>query len=112
MIRELDLAGLSEFAGGTVDAAFRHHIKRAIVDCEDRPGEKKPRTITLAVRITPVILQDGAATDVKADCEVTSNVPKHVSRTVECRIKQGGRAIFNDMAEDNVEQRTIDELDG
>lgn len=109
MLRELDLEGLAEFAGGTVDAAFRHHVKRAILDCEDRPGEKKPRTITLSLKVVPVILQEGAVTDVQADCEVTSSVPKHVSRTVECRIKQGGRAIYNDLSEDNVDQMTIDE---
>ncbi len=112
MLKNLDLPGLADFADGTVDAAFAQHVKRAIVDCEDRPGDKKPRKVTITANIVPVVMQDGAVTDVCVDCEVSSTVPKHVSKSVECRIKQGGRAIFNDMSNANVDQMTIDEQGG
>lgn len=112
MLRELNLEGLSHFADGTVDASFARHVKRAILDCEDRPGEKKARTITLVVNIVPVVLQEGAVIDTNVDCTVKSSVPDHISKTVECRLKQGGRALFNDMSADHVDQRTIDEMTG
>ena len=112
MLRELNLEGLSHIAGGTVDAAFSKHVKRAIMDCEDRPGDKNARTISLVVKVTPVILQDGAITDVQIERDVASAVPKHVSKTVECRVKAGGRALFNDLSEADYDQRTIDEVTG
>lgn len=109
MLRELNLEGMTGFAGGTVEAIFNRHIKRAIEDCEDRPGEKKPRKVTLTANVVPIMLQDGATTDVAVDCEVTCSIPKHISKTVDCRVKVGGRAIFNDMSEEDVDQMTIDE---
>lgn len=108
-LRELNLEGMADFAGGTVEAIFNRHIQRAILDCEDRPGEKKPRKVTLTANIVPIILQDGAASDVEVDCEVTCAIPKHISKTVDCRVKVGGRALFNDMSESDVDQMTIDE---
>ena len=109
MLRRLDLKGMSEFADGTVDAAFDKHMKRAILDCEDRPGDIKARKVTLTAYLTPVVMQDGAVTDVHVDCEVSSATPKHISKTVECRIKHGGQAVFNDMSGDHVDQMTLDE---
>lgn len=108
-LRELNLDGMTDFAGGSVEAIFNRHVQRAIADCEDRPGEKKPRKVTLTANIMPVILQEGGITDVAVDCEVTCAIPKHISKTVDCRVKVGGRAIFNDMSEDDVDQMTIDE---
>lgn len=109
MLRELSLESLGFVAGGTVDAAFAHHLRRAVADCEDRSGDTKPRKVTLTVNVSPVVLQDGACTDCAIECEVTSTVPKHVSKPVECRIKAGGRALFNDLSEHSVDQMTIDE---
>jgi hypothetical protein len=108
-LRELNLEGLSTIDGGRVDAAVNRHLKRAIADCEDRPGDKTPRKVVLTMLVRPVMLQDGAVTDVNVECEVSSTVPKHVSKPVDCRIKNGQRAVFNDMSEGDVDQMTIDE---
>jgi hypothetical protein len=108
-LRELNLEGLAMIDGGRVDAAVNHHLTRAIADCEDRPGDKTARKVVLTMLVKPVMLQDGAVTDASVECEVSSTVPKHVSKTVDCRLKQGHRAIFNDMSENNVDQMTIDE---
>jgi hypothetical protein len=107
MFRDLDLVGVHHIAGGTIGASFAHHMKRAVSDCEDRPGEKKARKIILVVNVTPQMLQDGAATDVKIDCEVSSTVPKHISKTGECMVKHGGRAVFNDLSEKHVDQGSL-----
>lgn len=110
MLRELNLDGVAHIGGGTVDVAFSKHMKRAIVDCDDRPGDKNARTITLVVSVRPVMQQDGAVMDVNVECSVSSSIPKHVSKTVECRVKADGRALFNDMNESDVEQMTLDEI--
>lgn len=59
--------------------------KRAIADCEDRPGDKSARKVVLTILVKPVMLQDGAVTDVNAECEVSSMMPKYISKPVECR---------------------------
>lgn len=109
MIREMQLGELPHADGGRVDAAFSWHMKRAIEDCEDRPGDKSKRYVLIRMVVTPVLLQDGAVTDCNIECEVSSAIPKHVSRPINCRIKSGGRAVFNDMSEGDVDQKTLDQ---
>lgn len=109
MIRELTLNGLSKVDGGRVDEVFRRHLSRAIADCEDRPGDKTKRVVQIAVLITPDVQQDGAVTDVNIECEVSSKVPKHISRTINCAVRSNGRAVFNDLSQDDIDQRTLDE---
>lgn len=108
-LRELNLDGLSTIAGGKVDAAVNQQIRRAIGDCEDRPGDKNPRKVILTMLVRPVMYQDGAVTDVNVECEVSSSIPKYISKPVDCLIKAGQRAIFNDLSEDDVDQMTIDQ---
>lgn len=109
MLRNLELAEIGALGSGTVAEAFNRHLQRAIADCEDRPGDDKARKVTLTLLVKPLQLQDGACTEVIVEAEASSSVPKHVSRPVECRIKHGGRALFNDLSEDNVDQMTIDQ---
>lgn len=108
-LKELNLEGLASIAGGKVDAAVNMQLKRMIADCEDRPGDKNPRKVVLTMLVRPVMLQDGAVTDVNVECEVSSAIPKYISKPVDCRIKHGQRAVFNDLSEDDVDQMTIDE---
>ncbi len=113
MLRNLDLKGLSEIADGTVQAAFDQHLQRAISDCHNRPGDDKARIVMVAVLVKPVIQQDGAVVDVAVECEVSSKVPKHISRTVHCQLRRaqgGAMAVFNDMSQDDPRQGTIDQV--
>lgn len=109
MFREFNLANLAYVSDGRINAIVKRHIERAILDCEDRPGDKKPRKVTLDLLVTPVVLQDGAVTDVNIEVEVSSRIPKHISPTINCMIKHGGKAVFNDMSESDVDQRTLDQ---
>ena len=109
MFKDMNLENLKFIADGTVDAAFRQHLKRAIEDCEDRCGDGKARKVLLALHISPVVLQDGGVTEVSIEAKVKSTVPDHISRPVECKVKQGGRAMFNDLSQDNPNQMTIDQ---
>ena len=106
-IREVSLVGLSKVDGGRIDEVFRRHLSRAFADCDDRPGDKTKRIVTIAVLITPDVQQDGAVTDVNIECEVSSKVPKHISRTINCALRAGGRAIFNDLSQEDVDQKTL-----
>lgn len=111
MLHEVKLETLKEAAAGTVDAAFATHIKRVAEDCYDRPGCKNPRQVTLLVKVTPVIDQAGLCETVKMEVEISSFIPKHVSRPIDCGIRKGGKLVFNDLSEDDVHQKTVDEIE-
>lgn len=108
-IREFNLANLVHVSGGRIQAIFQRHMQRAIADCEDRPGDKTNRKITVDILVAPVVLQDGAVTDANIECEVSSKIPKHISPTINCALKSGGRAVFNDLCESDVDQKTLDQ---
>ena len=110
MLHEVKLETLQHAASGTVDAAFASHIKRVSEDCYDRPGCANPREVSLLVKVTPVIDEGGMCETVKMEIEVSSKVPKHVSRPIDCGVRKGGKLVFNDLSEDDVHQKTIDEV--
>ena len=109
-IKNLSLESLKDFADGTVEASFNRHLKRAIEDCDDRAGDSKARKVTIEVLLSPQQLQDGSTCNIKAECKIKSSVPDHISRPIECRIKQGGKAVFNDLSPDNPDQMTLDQV--
>lgn len=115
MIREVTLENIGEMSDGAVAAQFQRHLTRAISDCEDRPGDKTARKLVLEVEVIPVMEQmDGGGlpsiVNANITCKIKSKLPDHVSRPTECQIKQGHRAVFNDMSENNINQRTLDEI--
>lgn len=109
MIHRLGFEGLKNYADGTAEAALMHHLKRAVQDCDSRPGDDKARVVTVSIMLKPVLLQDGSASQLHTEVEVSSKVPKHVTRPVHCFVKQDGSAVFNDLAPDNPLQKTLDE---
>ena len=109
MLHELSLDTMKHAAQGKVDAAVGHHLKRAAEDCYDRPGCDAAREVAILIKIKPVVDQDGMCESVNTEFEVSSKVPKHVSAPVNCGLRKGGKMVFNDMSEDDVHQRTIDE---
>ena len=92
MLREFNLSNVEHMADGTIAAVFDVHMARAIADAEDHPGNKKGRKVILELEVTPVVLQDGAVTEVEIEAKVKSSVPAHVSRPIECEIKIVERA--------------------
>lgn len=114
MIRDVTLSNLGEMSGGAVSVQFQRHLARAFADCEDRPGDKTARKIVLEIEVVPVVDQlagDGLPAVIHADitCKIKSKLPDHVSKPTECHLRQGNRAVFNDMSESNVSQMTLDE---
>lgn len=103
------LRALAALDGGRIDEAFKLHLRRAIEDCDDRPGEEKSRKVTLQVEVKPIARQDGATTDVEIVVQAKSSIPTHVSGAVSARVLHGGDAWFNDFSEDNPDQRTLDQ---
>lgn len=64
VIREVSLDTLKELDGGKAWHAFQRHVRRAAMDCMDRPGDAKPRKVVLELELTPVTEDDGDCNEV------------------------------------------------
>ena len=109
-IHKLGLDTVNQVADGTIVEAFNVHVKRAVQDISDRPGDKKARKVVLTMELTPVLQANGLADNVAMEVKIKSSIPDHVSRTVEAAIKRNGTALFNDMSPDNPDQMTLDQV--
>jgi len=113
-VKELTLGSLmNQLDGGRISEAFMAELRRVGADMDDRPGDDKERTVVLTLKLKPVIDDGGDCESVNGSFHVASTVPKRRSKNYNFGIRnRGAQLVFNDMSEDNVQQRTIDELAG
>lgn len=105
---QLDLASLNDLDDGRVAVAFMHELKRAVSDCIDRPGDKNARTVSLELKITPVVDADsGQCEEAHGEFQIKSKVPQRKSKTYSFGIRKGGMLAFNSNSPEQVDQRTI-----
>lgn len=107
----LTLENLQQLDGGRICEAFNQAIKRAAVDCIDRPGETKERKVNLQIGIKPIMEDDGDATTVKYAFEVKDTIPTRKSKVYEASLQRNGTLIFNDMSDDAADQTTFSSFD-
>ena len=86
----LTLSTIKELDFGKIQAAFDAALSRCVADCEDRPGEKKPREVKLVFRMIPKVdySADGNTINLEGvylGCEITDNVPKRRTRIYEMK---------------------------
>lgn len=105
--KPFDAKTLAVLDDGVVAAMLNAHIRRAAQDCADRPGDVKPRLITLTIGIVPVPDQSGVADKAAAQCAVKSKMPDHKSRPVSLILKPNGNLLFNPDSLENVDQGTL-----
>lgn len=111
MYQELSsFKGIAAIDGGRLEKLMQREMKRCVADCEDRPADTAAREVTMTMKITPQMLQDGALTDIDAVIGIKSKLPPYVSRNVNCQVRLGNRAIFNDLNEADADQKTLDML--
>lgn len=107
-LQKFDLAALADIDGGRIALAFEQALRRCAQDCDDRPGEKKPRTLTLQLSVKPVIDQDGMCEDCDVVVTVADNVPKRKSKSYNCSLRKGGHLAYHPDSLDDHEQETFD----
>ena len=107
-LQKFDLANLATIDGGRIAIAFEQALKRVATDCDDRPGEKKPRTINLALSVTPKLDADGMAEECDVQITVADNVPKRKSKVYNMSMRKGGHLMFHPESLDNQAQETMD----
>ncbi len=109
MLHQLTLDSIKDLDGGRVYEAFQQAIKRIVNDCEDRPGVEKSRTVSLQVVATPISADEGSLDTVKVQFKVIEAMPKRESKAYDMMARKGGMLVFNDLSDDNVKQKTIDQ---
>lgn len=107
----LTLDALRELDGGRVATAFQEAMKRIVADCEDRPGEERPRKLSLEATFVPQMGEDGNCSGVGVEFQVKDTIPNRRSKKYGMGIKNGGRVFFSTEDPTNVDQYTIDEVD-
>lgn len=108
VLEKFTLGSLSTMDGERIAIAFEQALKRVVQDCDDRPGEKKERTVTLTLAVKPVLDADGMCDDCKVQVAVTDSVPTRKSKVYDMAIKKGGHLVYNNESLDNVSQETMD----
>jgi hypothetical protein len=103
---EFTLESLRDLDGGKAAVAFTQHVKRAALDCLDRPGDKAARKVTLEISLIPVMEPGGDCTEVDVQIKASSAVPKHQTKPYSFGLRRGGMLVFNPDATDNVNQST------
>ena len=107
-LEKFDLASLAKIDGGRIAIAFEQALRRVAQDCDDRPGEKKERTITLTLLVKPRMDVDGMCEDCDVQANVTDNVPKRNSKIYNMSLRKGGHLLFADDSLDDHRQETMD----
>jgi hypothetical protein len=109
-LAQFSLDHLTDFDGGRIATAFGQALKRCVDDCFDRPGVKEAREITIKVGILPVIGEDGDLDTVDLQFQIRDKNPIRKSKVYNLQARKNGALLFNDLADDNAHQRTLDEI--
>ena len=106
-LQQFSLDNLKDLDGGKAAVAFEHHVRRAALDCIDRPGDNAARKVTLEITLKPVMDPQGECTEVEAQIKASSAVPKHQTKPYSFGLRRGGMLVFNSDSIDAVDQTTI-----
>lgn len=107
-VHQLTLETLNKLYDGRVAAAFDLKLKQLVLDLEDRPQAKQARKLTLEVTLTPM-MADGELESAAVDFQVLAKSPGLKTKAFDMQFRRGGVLVFNDLSEDNANQRTLDE---
>jgi len=108
VVEKFQLKSLAEIDGGRIAIAFEQALKRVIQDCEDRPGDKKERTVNLSLTVKPVLDADGFLDDCDVQLLVSDSVPKRKSKVYKMAVRKGGHLVYNPESLGSVSQQTLD----
>jgi len=109
-LMQLSLDSLKDLDDGRVLVAFGHELKRAVMDCIDRPGDKNGRTVSLEFKLTPIIGEDGTCDGANGEFAIKSKVPTRKSKSYEFNVNRKGHLIYSSNSPDDIDQTTIDDI--
>jgi len=104
----LDSLGLLDEGRGA--AAVQALLDRAADDCDDRPGDPKPRKVTLEIQCIPVLEANLECTEVKAVLKAKLTLPEFTSKEYSFALRKtskGSMFVFSEDSPSNVNQQTL-----
>lgn len=108
-----NLRTFADLDGGKMDILVAKLLKQAVTDVRDRPLESKARELTLKIAIAPGEADtDGgfiSLEDFKVKFGATLKVPGFSSTDYTMAADKENRLLFNSLAPENPNQRTIDD---
>lgn len=104
---ELNLQSLNDLDDGRVATAFIHELKRVVLDCIDRPGDKNLRKVALEFELTPIVADDGSCESADGQFKIKSKVPDRKTKTYSFGVNKRGQLSYSQNSPDNIDQTTI-----
>jgi len=107
MQRNLSLETLGELDNGAAKVIINAALQRAMQDLDDRGDDGKAREVTLKITMQKI---DGGLVSTKV--EAAAKMPSYLTNGTVCRpkvINGQSRLLFQQLAPDDPDQRTIDE---
>lgn len=101
-LQNLSLETLASMDGGRIGTAMTHALKRIAADMDDRPGDDRPRNVTLEVAAIPVVAEDGLIDGAKLQVQVKESLPTRKSKVYDVGVRKGGMMVFQPMALETV----------
>jgi len=108
---QLTLDNLKDLDDGRVMVAFAQELRRAVMDCMDRPGETQARTVALEFAVSPVVGEEGMCEEARGDFKIKSKVPVRKTKSYSFAVNKRGDLAFSSNSPDNVNQTTIHDVD-
>lgn len=108
MLRQFSFRELCDIDGNRLEIAFDNHLKRCLMDIQDRPAEKKARKITMTVEVTPNLDVDGMCESVDTQVQFKDSIPERKSKVYNLGLRSNGVATYHPEVLDNHAQMALD----
>ena len=106
----LKLETLKDLDFGRPAVAYEQSIADAVRDCIDRPGDKRPRKVTMEFVITPQGGDDGDCDAVEGEFKIRTVLPHRQTRPYSFGLNKRGSLFFSENCPENVNQTTFDDI--
>lgn len=112
MLKEMKLDNLGLLDDGKIQGAFDAAIRRLAFDCVDRPTDGKARSLTMQIKLVPVLdEQSREAERVRAQVVFKEAVPPRQTRLYDLQLRPGpnrtAMLAFSEASPENADQTTI-----
>lgn len=106
-LREFSLRELAEIDGGRIDAAFSLALARLADDVNDRPGDNRPRLLTMKIGLVPDPNEDGTIDAARLAVEINEKTPARQSKPFDMGLRRRNgqtKLMYSPAAVDNHRQ--------
>lgn len=111
MLKQLTLSTLKDLDFGRPAVAFEQAVADAVRDCKDRPGDNRPRRVTLDFTLIPLIDETGDCNDVQGDFRIKLSCPNRQTKPYQFGLNRNGQLYFSENCPENPDQKSMFDTD-